>query len=125
MKFKRRHDPSPLQTAKTVGTIDAREAVRLIAADEAMLLDVRENDEWTAGHAPGATHLPLGDVDPGRVPATRPIVTVCRSGARSSKAAARLAAAGLTVHNLAGGMRAWEAAGLAVTRDDGHPGTVI
>ena len=63
----------------------------------AVLLDVREDDEWTAGHAPDA---------------------------RSGRAAKTLAAAGVDMHNVAGGMSAWASAGLPVVRDDGSPGRV-
>ena len=91
----------------------------------AVLVDVREDEEWTAGHAPDAVHLPLGRV---REAASRfagqQVLTVCRSGARSGRAAKTLAAAGVSVHNVAGGMSAWASAGLRVVRDDGSPGRV-
>ena len=51
---------------------------------DAVILDVREDDEWTAGHAPGATHVPLGEV-PGRLgelPDADPLYVICRSGYR-------------------------------------------
>ena len=91
----------------------------------AVLVDVREDDEWTAGHAPDAVHLPLGRVGEaaGRF-AGQAVLTVCRSGARSGRAAKTLAAAGVGVHSVAGGMSAWAAAGLPVVRDDGSPGRV-
>lgn len=91
----------------------------------AVLLDVREDDEWTAGHAPGATHVPLSDVGEAASKfADQQVLTVCRSGGRSSKAAQTLAEAGVDVRNVSGGMSAWESAGLPVERDDGSPGTV-
>lgn len=92
----------------------------------AVLVDVREHDEWDAGHAAGAVHVPLGDV-PGALARFdgQEVLTVCRSGGRSSKAAAVLAKAGVQVHNVAGGMSTWSAAGLPVVRDDGSPGVVI
>lgn len=92
----------------------------------AVLLDVREDDEWAAGHAPGATHLPLARVAgaAGELRAQQ-VLTVCRSGGRSTKAAKALAEAGVEVRNVAGGMAAWAAAGLPVVRDDGAPGAVI
>ena len=91
----------------------------------AVLVDVREDDEWAAGHAPDAVHLPLARVGEavGRF-AGQEILTVCRSGARSGRAAKALAAAGVDVHNVAGGMSAWASAGLPVVRDDGSPGRV-
>ena len=91
----------------------------------AVLVDVREDDEWAAGHAPDAVHVPLGRVgDAASRFAGQEVLTVCRSGARSGRAAKALAAAGVDVHNVAGGMSAWVSAGLPVVRDDGSPGRV-
>ena len=91
----------------------------------AVLVDVREDDEWTAGHAPDAVHVPLGRVGESASRfAGQEVLTVCRSGARSGRAAKTLAAAGVDVHNVAGGMSAWASAGLPVVRDDGSPGRV-
>jgi rhodanese-related sulfurtransferase len=92
----------------------------------AVLLDVRESAEWRAGHAPEARHIPLTDLDRRRreLPAGREIITVCRSGNRSARAAGILAADGRTVVNLSGGMRAWSAAGLAVVAEGGRPGSI-
>ncbi|MDQ3762234.1 MAG: rhodanese-like domain-containing protein [Actinomycetota bacterium] len=84
--------------------------------DSAVLLDVRENDEWTAGHAPTAVHVPMGQV-PQRLDelATtlpdRPVHVVCRSGTRSARVTAYLTQAGWDAVNVDGGMRAWAAAG--------------
>lgn len=92
----------------------------------AVLLDVREPAEWAAGHAPQARHIPLGQLA-GRlaeIPADRPVVTVCRSGARSARAAAMLARQGRPASNLAGGMQAWAAAGLPVVDGRGRAGRV-
>ncbi|EHB53926.1 Rhodanese-like protein [Mycolicibacterium rhodesiae JS60] len=105
--------------------VDPTGAMALVDKSGAILLDVREDDEWTAGHAPGAVHVRLGDLDARSFEAMVPIVAVCRSGGRSSAAASRLAAAGLTVYNLAGGMGAWQRSGRPVIRDDGAAGTVI
>jgi rhodanese-related sulfurtransferase len=104
--------------------VDPGQATEMLQRGEAVLLDVREPQEWTAGHAPQAAHLPLGRLTAEAVPQDRPIIAVCRSGNRSGKAADALAAAGVPVHNLAGGMQAWAAAGLPVVTDDGAPGTV-
>lgn len=92
----------------------------------AVLLDVREDDEWRAGHAPGATHVPLGELShaTGRL-SGRQVLAVCRGGNRSGSAAIVLADAGIQVRNVAGGMSSWAAAGLAVVCDDGSPGTVV
>jgi rhodanese-related sulfurtransferase len=97
-----------------------------LADGGALLLDVREPYEWQAGHAPRARHSPLGQL-PRRVaelPDRRAVVTVCRSGARSARAAAMLARDGREVSNLAGGMRAWARAGLPVVARGGGAGRV-
>ena len=92
----------------------------------AILLDVREPHEWQAGHAPKARHIPLAQLASRakELPAGRPIVTVCRSGARSSRAATLLARDGRQVSNLAGGMHAWARADLPVVAKGGRPGRI-
>jgi rhodanese-related sulfurtransferase len=109
-----------------VPQIDAPEAARRVI-DGALLLDVREPDEWAAGHAAAASHIPLGDIAArlADVPADTAVIAVCRMGGRSQKAAEFLRANGVDASNLDGGMRAWAAAGLDVMTDDGRPGTVI
>ena len=106
--------------------ISAEEAANRVESG-ALLLDVREDEEWAAGHAPGAAHLPLGrlalEID--QVPRDRAIVAVCRVGGRSAKATEALLGAGYDAVNLAGGMQAWDAAGQPVVTDDGTPGQVI
>jgi rhodanese-related sulfurtransferase len=91
-----------------------------------VFLDVREPHEWEAGHAPGAIWIPLADLERARteVPFNREVVCICRSGGRSTRAVEALISWGFRASNLAGGMKAWEAAGLAVVRDDGSAGTV-
>jgi rhodanese-related sulfurtransferase len=93
----------------------------------AFILDVRELDEWTAGHAAGATFIPLGElvqrID--ELPRDKPIIAVCRSGARSGRATEYLVNAGYDAVNMAGGMKAWERAGYEVTTDSAAPGQVI
>jgi rhodanese-related sulfurtransferase len=115
-------DPT-MSKPEQIPQIDPAEAVRL-AHDGALLLDVREPEEWTAGHVPEAVHMPLGELDPTAVPHDRVVVAVCRSGNRSGRGAARLADAGIDARNLAGGRKAWAAEGLPVRRDDGQPGSV-
>ncbi len=109
----------------SIDEIDPRAAAELLDEAGAVLLDVREDDEWAAGHAPGAVHLRLAEVITGGYESGKPVVAVCRSGARSRKAANRLADAGVKVYNLTGGMTAWRAAGRPVVRDDGSSGAVI
>ncbi len=110
-------------TPDPIAQVEPAEANDL-AVSGALLLDVREPAEWTAGHIPGAVHMPLGSLNPADVPADRIVVTVCLSGGRSGRAAAALAAAGIDVRNLAGGMKAWAQDGRTVARDDGSAGTV-
>jgi rhodanese-related sulfurtransferase len=106
--------------------IPAEEAVRRVE-EGATLLDVREPDEWEAGHAPQAVHVPLAalaaTVD--QLDQGQPVVAVCRSGARSERAAAALAQRGYDASNLDGGMQAWVAAGLPVVTDTGDAGQII
>ena len=87
---------------------------------------MREPHEWQAGHAPRARHIPLGQLArrAAELPERRNIVTVCRSGARSARAAAMLARNGREVSNLADGMRAWARAGLPVAARGGGAGRV-
>ncbi len=94
-----------------------------LAGNGALLLDVREPEEWRVGHIAEAVHIPLGDLRPESVPRDHVVIAVCRSGNRSGTAAIQLAAAGVDVRNMAGGMKAWAEAGLPITTDDGAPGT--
>jgi rhodanese-related sulfurtransferase len=104
--------------------IDPTSASQLVSHRGAMLLDVREDDEWEAGHAPGATHMALGRLAAESLTKDTVVIAVCRSGGRSARATAQLQAAGVNARNLAGGMQAWMAAGLPVRRDDGSPGII-
>jgi rhodanese-related sulfurtransferase len=105
-----------------VGPRDAH----VLVSDGAFLLDVREPQEWSAGHAPEAVHVPLGELGArvGEVPKERDVVVVCRSGGRSFAAATALVEHGWRARNLAGGMQAWRDAGFDVVTDDGAAGVV-
>jgi rhodanese-related sulfurtransferase len=84
------------------------------------VIDVREPDEWAAGHMPDALLIPLGDLPArcGELDRRRPVVIVCRSGRRSLIAAEFLRAAGFPdSRSLAGGMIAWAEAGQPVVFD--------
>ena len=107
-----------------IAEISPEQAAALSGKGEVLLLDVREPAEWEAGHAADAVHIPLGTLDVAAIPDDRPIIAVCRSGNRSSKAAATLAEAGRAVSNMTGGMMAWDEAGLPLTADNGSPGAV-
>lgn len=82
--------------------------------DGALLVDVREPDEWREGHAPGATHIPLGQLRAqlAAIPRDREVLLICRSGNRSQQAQRLLRSAGYPrAVNVAGGMIAWGRAG--------------
>lgn len=85
------------------------------------LLDVREPEEWGAGHAPGATHIPLGELGArsGEIPADQTVYVICRSGNRSAHATHALNGAGWRAVNVAGGMHEWEAAGRPMVSEEG------
>ncbi|MBB6417828.1 rhodanese-like domain-containing protein [Streptomyces sp. AK010] len=95
---------------------------------DAVLLDVREKREWTAGHAPGAVHVPLTKlVADGVLPAEaqgRPLVVICRSGHRSQRAARLLLDRGAQAVDVEGGMNAWAAAGHPVVDERGNSGRI-
>lgn len=94
--------------------------------DQVQLLDVREDDEWSAGRIDVATHIPLSQLPArlGELDRDRTVVTVCRSGGRAGKAAELLRGAGWTAEVMDGGMTSWAQAGLPVTTPDGGPGEV-
>jgi rhodanese-related sulfurtransferase len=110
-------------------------AIEEIEADDAaeraeagaLLLDVREADEWEAGHVAESLHIPMGELGArlDELPTDRPIVAVCRSGARSGAITEALVSRGYDVVNLAGGLQAWMAEGLPLVADDGLPGAVL
>ena len=106
--------------------VSAEEAHRLVQAG-AILLDVREADEWDAGHAPEATWIPLGEIETraDELPRDTQIVAICRSGARSQAVTAALVAAGYDAVNVGGGMREWAVEDYPVIASDGLPGTII
>jgi rhodanese-related sulfurtransferase len=97
-----------------------------VVADGGLLLDVREPEEWDAGHAPDATWIPMSQLNDrlGEIPGDRRIVAVCRSGARSERVTEALVQRGHDAVNLVGGMQAWAADGRPVVTDAGTPGVI-
>ena len=93
----------------------------------AVVIDVRESDEWSAGHAPEARFIPMGQVEArlDEIPREVTAVIVCRSGGRSNTVTQLLNSHGINALNMSGGMRAWEKAGLPVVTDAGDPGRII
>lgn len=100
--------------------VNTDEAVRLFN-DDAYMLDVRTAGEYKEGYIGNATNISVTELASkmGHLPADKetPMVVYCQTGARSSRASGMLAKAGYTnIHNLAGGITAWKAAGLPVGR---------
>jgi rhodanese-related sulfurtransferase len=94
---------------------------QMINRGKTTIVDVRSSEEFAAGHLRDAKHIPLadlgariGELDKSK---NRTVIMVCQTGARSDKAARQLQAAGFEdVHSLEGGLAAWKAAGLPLTK---------
>ena len=99
-------------------TISVLEAAQLVEDGDAVLLDVREPDEWRSVRTPQALHIPMRQLSTStdRLPGGGTIACICHVGARSAVVADALVGAGYDAVNVAGGMDAWEAAGLPVER---------
>ena len=92
----------------------------------AVLLDVREDDEWQRGHAAGAQHIPMGEVPArlGEIDTDAQLYVICHAGGRSMRVAQYLARNGYEPVNVTGGMLSWVGAGRPVITDDGGVGSV-
>ena len=115
------HSPQFLKLAEDaksqVKEISPEEAAERAARGEARLIDVREDHEWEAGHAAGATHLSRGiierDIERLEPNPDTPVILMCGGGYRSALAAVNLERMGYTkVLSLAGGWTAWQEKGL-------------
>jgi rhodanese-related sulfurtransferase len=96
--------------------------------EDGFLLDVREDDEWAAGHAPTAKHIPMSAFVARREELGAPegpVYVICRAGSRSAQVAQYLIQNGVEAVNVTGGMQAWAAAGKPVVTDTGDAGAVI
>jgi rhodanese-related sulfurtransferase len=111
----------PLLVRPSGNSVNPGEATMLINREDAHILDIREVDEFAAGHLPEAQNIPAGKLAE-RIAELekfkdKPIVVCCASGMRSSKACGELGKLGFTrVHNLAGGVDAWVGAGYPVKK---------
>ena len=94
---------------------------------DAVLLDVREQDEWDAGHAPGAVHLPMSELAErlDEVPDESTLYVICRSGGRSARVAQYLEANGWDAVNVVDGMLGWARAGRPLESAGDGPSQVI
>lgn len=99
--------------------------------DDVVLLDVREADEWAAGHVDGAVHIPMFELpnrladDSQVLDRDRRVVVMCKVGARSAQVTAWLNQQGFDAINLDGGLYAWVNAGRPLIRDGDAPPEVI
>ncbi|CAN5328504.1 rhodanese-like domain-containing protein [soil metagenome] len=112
--------PYPEESA--LPEVSAAEAVTAVRAG-AYLIDVREQYEWDAGHAPQAHLVPMSALLErlGDIPAETPLLVICHSGMRSERVTEYLLREGYEASNVAGGMIAWNAAGGEIESDG--PGT--
>jgi rhodanese-related sulfurtransferase len=112
----------PFPDEAALPEISAAEAITAVEAG-AYLIDVREQHEWDAGHAPRAHLLPMSALLErlGDIPAETPLLVVCHSGMRSERVTQYLLGEGYDATNVAGGMMAWNAAGGEIESDG--PGT--
>lgn len=94
--------------------ITPQDTQQAVEAGNAVIVDVRAQDEWDAGRIPGSVHITLSELSAraAELPADREIVFSCLSGARSLMAAQAFAASGMPAKSLAGGAIAWTAAQL-------------
>lgn len=99
--------------------VDIATVHALMGRDDVVLLDVREPDEYAAGHIPGVRLMPMGTV-PSRlseIPTDKTVIVTCRSGNRSGQITNFLRSNGFTnVHNMQGGILAWQRAGYPVEK---------
>lgn len=88
---------------------------------ELNLLDVREDDEWEAGHVEGSIHIPMQQIPArlGEIDKDKPLVAVCRSGGRSAQVVSFLRQQGYEIDNLDGGLKSWQKEGLPLVSSNG------
>jgi len=103
---------APFPPETEFSTVSHEELKRAMAAGACTLVDVREPNEYEAGHIPGALSLPLSAFDPAALPAGKPVVLVCQAGGRSARALQAARAAGLRdIRHYAPGTGGWRALG--------------
>ena len=98
-----------------VETVEATE-VRRLQSEGAVLIDVREPNEWESGHVQGAKLIPMGNLDRElpKLRKDRQVLFICRSGRRAGRATASAKDQGLNAANVRGGMIQWASAGLPI-----------
>src|SRR5262245_9041691 len=109
------------EAKKHIAEISPQDAVAKLKSGEAAIVDVRDKDEWDEGHIPGATHMSRGtielDIEERVSDPNAMIICHCGGGGRSALAAQSLQKMGYkNVRSMAGGFKAWKAAGLPTTK---------
>jgi rhodanese-related sulfurtransferase len=101
--------------------ITPEETQRRLLSGEAVVIDVREQYEWDAGHSPGVRHIGLERLtaEASTIDKDTPVVFQCRAGARSLMAAQAFRRAGYDAYSMAGGLEVWHQAGLPLEPDGG------
>jgi hydroxyacylglutathione hydrolase len=102
---------------QTIPTLSLTEVSGQRDSSNKVVLDVRGEGEWSAGHLPGSLNIPIGELDErlGEIPRDRSLIVHCQTGARAAMAASVLRARGLSdVRLFSGGFAEWKAAGLPV-----------
>ena len=110
-------DPAEIDLATLPEEVDVQTTAALLGRGDVVVIDVREQWEYDEGHIPGVTHIPLAEVPASleQIPADKTVILTCRSGNRSGQAFDFLQNNGYeNVHNMQGGILAWQAAGLEV-----------
>lgn len=110
------------EAKKNVQEISPQDTAAALKNSDALLIDVRDPDEWQEGHIAGATNFSRGtlelEIEEAAPDLSTPIITQCGGGGRSALAAESLQRMGYkNVKSMAGGFKAWKAAGLPATRD--------
>ena len=103
-----------------VPAVQPEELPATLPGEGSALLDVREHNEWAAGHAPGAVHIPMAEI-PQRlddIPEAEQVYVICRSGGRSARVTAYLNANGWDAMNVERGMNGWSAIGRSMVSED-------
>lgn len=88
------------------------------------LVDVREADEWSAGHISQAIHLPMSSFDAHDIPNDKEVWLICRSGNRSGRVGMFLEQNNIPAINVVGGMKAWAEAGYDMVSENENPAVI-
>ena len=111
----------PLVRGASGGGVSAAAAVQLINREKAVIVDVREVEEFKAGHMAGARHIPLAELEAKLAQSVKnknlPLLLVCASGARANRALAQAQKLGYAqAQVLAGGLKSWQEANLPIEK---------